>query len=389
LKVVSLFSGIGGIELGLHQSGHTTEIFCEVDPLAKAVLSKNFPGVKIEDDINEIRELPSCDLVAAGFPCQDLSQAGGKEGIDGSRSGLVKKLFELIEKKEHANRPPWILIENVPYMLRLNRGKAMSYLTSVLSELGYTWAYRTVDARCFGLPQRRHRVILLASLFEDPKDVIFSQDHSEPDLDGKPSVVDHSNYYGFYWTEGLRGVGWAREAVPPIKCGSSVGIASPPAVWSPYEDIVGTINIRDAERLQGFPEDWTNITTETGKDIKEGARWRLVGNAVSVRVSKWIGENLSQPKGSISDFEGELVTKTWPSAAWGYGDKKYKVPVSKWVANTEQIAISEFLNHPLKPLSARALNGFLGRAARCTNVNYSDEFINSLERCKDRQLQKV
>lgn len=176
--------------------------------------------------------------------------------------------------------------------------------------------------------------------------MIFSQDHSEPDLDGKPSVVDHSNYYGFYWTEGLRGVGWAREAVPPIKCGSSVGIASPPAVWSPYEDIVGTINIRDAERLQGFPEDWTNITTETGKDIKEGARWRLVGNAVSVRVSKWIGENLSQPKGSISDFEGELVTKTWPSAAWGYGDKKYKVPVSKWVANTEQIAISEFLNHP-------------------------------------------
>lgn len=173
MKVVSLFSGIGGIELGLHQSGHTTEIFCEVDPLAKAVLSKNFPGVKIEDDINEIRELPSCDLVAAGFPCQDLSQAGGKEGIDGSRSGLVKKLFELIEKKEHANRPPWILIENVPYMLRLNRGKAMSYLTSVLSELGYTWAYRTVDARCFGLPQRRHRVILLASLFEDPKDVIF------------------------------------------------------------------------------------------------------------------------------------------------------------------------------------------------------------------------
>lgn len=83
------------------------------------------------------------------------------------------------------------------------------------------------------------------------------------------------------------------------------------------------------------------------------------------------------------------MTKTWPSAAWGYGDKKYKVPVSKWVANTEQIAISEFLNHPLKPLSARALNGFLGRAARCTNVNYSDEFINSLERCKDRQLQKV
>src|SRR5207253_7474617 len=94
--VAGLFAGIGGIELGLHRAGHETALLCEIDPAASAVLKMRFPGVRLEPDITKLSTLPEVDVIAAGFPCQDLSQAGRTAGISGSRSGLVGKVFELI-----------------------------------------------------------------------------------------------------------------------------------------------------------------------------------------------------------------------------------------------------------------------------------------------------
>ena len=86
---------------------------------------------------------------------------------------------------------------------------------------------------------------------------------------------------GFYWTEGLRGLGWAIDAVPTLKGGSTLGIPSPPAIWIQGQRTSPTNpDIRDAERLQGFPSDWTEVARENGG---RGARWKLVGNAVSGR----------------------------------------------------------------------------------------------------------
>lgn len=104
-------------------------------------------------------------MVSAGFPCQDLSQAGRTVGIDGSRSGLVDHAFRLVRRTQG---PRWLLLENIPFMLKLDRGRAMRHLTAELEDMGYRWAYRVVDTRAFGLPQRRQRVILLASRTEDP-----------------------------------------------------------------------------------------------------------------------------------------------------------------------------------------------------------------------------
>src|SRR5262245_17444302 len=143
MKTVSLFSGIGGIEVGLEPHGFKLEMFCEIDPIARAVLAHHFDGIDIRDDVLALRQLPNCELVTAGFPCQDLSQAGNKRGIDGTKSGLVRKLFELIGKtRPRHGRPKWLLIENVPYMLALDRGRAMTLLTDSLVSLGYRWAYR-------------------------------------------------------------------------------------------------------------------------------------------------------------------------------------------------------------------------------------------------------
>src|SRR5262249_14009134 len=161
LRVAGLFAGIGGIELGLHRAGHSTTLLCEIDEAANAVLLERFPGVQLVPDVRKLNALPDVDLIVAGFPCQDLSQAGRTAGIRGNNSGLVGEVFRLIQgmKKE----PRWLLLENVPFMLQLDRGRAMTFLTHTLEELGFKWAYRTVDTQAFGLPQRRQRVLVLAS----------------------------------------------------------------------------------------------------------------------------------------------------------------------------------------------------------------------------------
>ena len=133
-----------------------------------AVLSHRFPEIDLHDDVRTLQALPEdTTLVVAGFPCQDLSQAGTTKGLAGSRSGLVGEVFRLIE----AHRTPWLLLENVPFMLQLGRGEAMNVITERLEELGYRWAYRVVDSRAFRLPQRRRRIYLVASLECDPRHV--------------------------------------------------------------------------------------------------------------------------------------------------------------------------------------------------------------------------
>lgn len=157
LRVAGLFAGIGGIELGLHQAGHQSVLPCEIEPGAQAVLRTRFPEIDLAGDVCGLERLPDVDLVAVGFPCQDLRQAGRTVGIAGSQSGLVGEVFRLLK----AANPRWLLLENVPFMLQLDRGRAMRHLTSELGRLGFRWAYRVVDARSFGMPQRRQRVLLL------------------------------------------------------------------------------------------------------------------------------------------------------------------------------------------------------------------------------------
>jgi DNA (cytosine-5)-methyltransferase 1 len=120
--VVGLFAGIAGIERGLSRAGFEAGLLCEVDPGAAAVLRRRLPGIPLRPDIRKLRSLPVVDVVTAGFPCQDLSQAGRTQGIGGQQSGLVDHAFRLVRRRRGG--PRWLLLENVPFMLQLDRGQS-------------------------------------------------------------------------------------------------------------------------------------------------------------------------------------------------------------------------------------------------------------------------
>ncbi|MEV6274581.1 DNA (cytosine-5-)-methyltransferase [Nocardia sp. NPDC051832] len=366
--MVGLFAGIGGLELGLARHGWHSELLCEIDRGAQGVLAAHFPGVELHADVTRLRAIPAgTELVAAGFPCQDLSQAGRTAGITGSRSGLVDEVFRLVRRKRG---PRWLLIENVPFMLQLGRGAAMRHITGVLEELGYTWAYRVVDARAFGLPQRRQRVLMLASRTEDPRPVLFGADAGPMEV-GDPQ----RDPCGFYWTEGVRGLGWAVNAVPTLKGGSALGIASPPAVRLPSGELV-TPGIVDAERLQGFDSGWTAPATEV-PGVRAGHRWKLVGNAVSVRMAEWIGARLADPAGEFPRGTPLADGEAWPTAAWGRaGAVAQRMPVSTWPVQEPYEDLKNFLADS-RLLSARATAGFLRRTT-LGNLRFPPGFLDDV-----------
>lgn len=355
LTVAGIFAGIGGIEQGLHAAGHRTELLCEIDLGAQRVLRSRFPGIPLVADVRKLKALPRVGLVTAGFPCQDLSQAGRTAGIGGEQSSLVKEVFRLVERRGADLR--WLLLENVPFMLQLDRGRAMKVLVTELDRLGFAWAYRVIDTRAFGLPQRRQRVLLLASRTEDPRGVLFEGDEKAPDPPDPDTVA-----CGFYWTEGLKGLGWAVDAVPTLKSGSTVGIPSPPAIRMPGDRRIVTPDIRDAERLQGFTPDWT-LPAIADDRPRKGPRWRLVGNAVSVPVARWVGDRLAAPRAYEEAGDKPFRGGThWPKAAWGQKGRVYRVERSPWPVREDYTGLAEFLRFPATDLSERATAGFLARA---------------------------
>jgi DNA (cytosine-5)-methyltransferase 1 len=367
LSVAGLFAGIGGIEVGLHRAGHSTEFLCEIDPAAQAILRHHFSSLPLEPDVRNVRSLPRVSVLAAGFPCQDLSQAGRTAGIGGRNSGLVGEVFRLIDTSPWLE---WVLLENVSFMLQLDRGAAMRYLVREFSDRGFMWAYRVVDTRAFGIPQRRQRVLMLASRHHDPREVVLRGDEYEPEWPDPDSVA-----CGFYWTEGTRGLGWAVDAIPTLKGGSTIGIPSPPAIRLTNRSIV-VPEIRDAERLQGFPADWTAAACEVSKRV--GTRWKLVGNAVSVPVAQWIGERLKDPTPYDASEDSLLTSRPWPRSAWGDSRGTYATQVGSWPVRSHHRHLDEFLKYPTKPLSARATAGFL-RRARASSLHFVDGFLDDVE----------
>jgi len=370
LSVVGLFAGIGGVEVGLQSAGHNTEVLCEIDEGAIAVLKSKFPYVKLHDDVRTLKSLPkNVDLISGGFPCQDLSQAGKGAGIlDGKQSSLVGEIFRLVSDY----KVPYVLIENVSFMLKLDAGRAMSVLTEAFEKLGYMWAYRVVNSLAFGVPQRRQRVIFLASLETDPREVLFADEAEEPFFD--PNQIG-KYACGFYWTEGIRGLGWAVDAIPTLKGGSTIGIPSPPAIILP-NGFVGTPNIRDAERMQGFPEDWTEPSSSVAKDSH---RWKLVGNAVTTGIFEWVGKRLRVPDHRGALVEGIPMRKRggWAGSGWNVGQGRFETNLSTFPMHIQRPVLEDWLNYEMKPLSLRAISGFLSRTER-SGLRFPIGFIDAL-----------
>jgi DNA (cytosine-5)-methyltransferase 1 len=213
---------------------------------------------------------------------------------------------------------------------------------------------------------------MLASRSENPSDVLF------PDEAGAAAEADPAGLAcGFYWTEGTRGLGWAVDAVPTLKGGSTIGIPSPPGIWMPNGEFV-VPEIRDMERLQGFPADWTKPATEASRGRK-GPRWKLVGNAVSVPVAEWVGRRLASP-GEYDSTRDQLIPpgKPWPKAARGDDGTAYRVDASMWPVRRRRPHLVDFLRYPTTPLSERATAGFFARASQ-SNLRFPNGFLDAVE----------
>ncbi len=379
-NVTGLFAGIGGLELGLERAGHSTTLFCEADPEAASVLARRFPSVPRNYDVRETRALveqiaKSSDLLTAGFPCTDLSQAGSTAGFEGKQSSLVRKVFDLLDARCFPN----VLFENVPNWRFLHRGRYFTEVIEALEARGYRWAYRVIDARAFGLPQRRLRIFLFASLERDPRAVLMDGDVLEPST----KIPLREAAHGFYWTEGTRGLGWGEDCVPTLKGGSAIGIPAAPAVLLP-DGLIITPSLRDGERLQGFNAGWTDLDVtapEFGeRRFNQRRRWLLIGNAVNVRVSTWIGNNLRALDGAAAEKHPEEPIKTgdrWPAAAWGDGRSRWRVAAGTWpVANASE-PLAEFLHDDGQPLSVRATKGFYSRLSK-SQLRVSPEFKSAV-----------
>ncbi len=174
MNILSLFSGIGGLELGLERAGlGHTRWQVEIEPFNRKVLAAHWPDAERFSDVREVSaaDFPGCEVICGGFPCQDISQAGLKvEGIDGQRSGLWREFARLIGEV----RPRIVVVENVPDLAVRGLGRVLGDL----SDLGYDAEWEVVSAQDAGAPHIRRRLFIIAS----PRD---------SDQDGEPVMPGH------------------------------------------------------------------------------------------------------------------------------------------------------------------------------------------------------
>ena len=193
MKFVSLFAGVGGFDLGLERSGHTCVGQVEIDSKARTVLERHWPNVPKHDDVRTAKEWAdkngitgNIELVAGGFPCQDLSVAGRRAGLAGERSGLF---YDALAFATHTQAQT-ILLENVPGLLSSNQGRDFGVLLTSLADAGYSnIQWRVLNSQFFGVAQRRRRVFIIASIgTTDFKQVFFESQGSTGDsASSKPS----------------------------------------------------------------------------------------------------------------------------------------------------------------------------------------------------------
>lgn len=310
-RVGSLFTGIGGFDLGFERAGWDCAWQVEIDPACQDVLARHWPEVTRYGDVREVgaANLEPVDAIVGGFPCQDISIAGRREGLDGKRSGLWWEFRRVLVEL----RPAWVVIENVRDLLSSNGGRDMGSILGALGDLGYGWAYRVLDAQWFGVPQRRRRVFIVGHL----GDKRAAQVLLEPEGGGRDSPPIRTARK-VAPTLFASGAGTARVA----SAGSEADflVVDEPAPFD-LTQITSRINrnrvepglpaptlhtkggghvivsgVRrftptECERLTGLPDGWT-ATGAGGNDIPENTRYRMGGNAVVATVAEWIAKRM-------------------------------------------------------------------------------------------------
>jgi len=380
IKYFSMFTGVGGFELGLENAGSKSNLqegwnensrspqslqregdksstakfscvgFSEIDKYASELLATKFPTVKNYGDATKInpRELPDFDMLCGGFPCQAFSVAGKRRGFEDTRGTMFFEIARILEVK----RPKIVFLENVKGLLNHEGGKTFTTILQTLDELGYEVQWMVLNSKFFGVPQNRERVFIIASLRGEPRPeilpfgqgnkinneqsekqtarclsaVYYKQEQWEQYIqqsqgqriytaegvsktlsDGGGSTEDveihqmNNPTHSFYRVYGENGISPAMRSssgnktpkivancVTPdayLQSGRRKRVDGKAVLTSCHERRIRRLTPIECERLQGFPDGWTEGFSDT-------QRYKMMGNAVTVNVIKAIGEKL-------------------------------------------------------------------------------------------------
>lgn len=305
MKVGSLFSGVGGLDLGFERQGFSVSWACDKERSCRKILAKHFPSATIYEDVRTIDPVKASpvDVVIGGFPCQDLSTGGQRKGLAGQRSGLFYEFIRIV--RDMPTRPSFVVVENVPGMLTSSNGRDFGI---VLNEMVKQWspksiAWRTLDSRFFGVPQRRERVFVVADLRgERAAEVLDLKTDMRGDTraratNGKNAVSAFSPLFDEYVEQYPDTIRKSRKAQSNKDFETwvqteysntlnlfDVGQRSSVLVME-NKNTVRYLTPLEWERLQGFPDGWTD-------GLSDRARYNQMGNAVTVNVAEWVAKRM-------------------------------------------------------------------------------------------------
>lgn len=334
----SVCSGIESATVAWAPLGWQARYYAEIDPFACALLEGRYADVENYGDLTRAEAWPNAavDVLVGGTPCQSFSIAGFRRGLADARGGLTLAYLA------HASRtrPRWLVWENVPGVLSANGGRDFSTFIGGLVNIGYCVSWRVLDAQYFGLAQRRKRVFLVGHLGDWRRSaaVLFEraslQGHPAPsrsagevaptlparrtagggfgtDADCDGALVASTGEVAYCVNAGATQrldletetlIAFAEVADPVTPHGGRTyqhggnnprlsNVTAFHGVRARHQ--VRRLTPREAERLQGFPDDYTLITYRR-KPAKDAPRYKALGNAIAVPVLRWIGARLAQ-----------------------------------------------------------------------------------------------
>lgn len=301
MKIVSLFSGAGGLDLGLIKAGHQIVWANDIDEDSCETYKRNIGNHIVCRSISEVEisEIPNCDVVVGGFPCQGFSMANMLRTTDDERNILYKHFYRVIKEK----KPLYFIAENVRGILSLDNGNAIKSIVRDFTKAGYNVAYKLFNTANFGVPQSRLRVIIGGTRNDLPQNKHFVfpeptheksrwvsigkalQNIPEPD-DGNPQLANH--IYSKYKVTNRNFTGHRRT--DPTKPSPTIlargnGKGGVCAIQHPKNH--RRMSVRESAIIQTFPLDFEFVGSM-------GSSYRQVGNAVPVLFGKILGNKLKE-----------------------------------------------------------------------------------------------
>jgi len=317
MKYLSVCSGIEAATVAWHQLGFAPIGFSEIEPFPSAVLAHHYPNVTNFGDMTNYKEwnIERSDILVGGTPCQSFSVAGLRKGLDDPRGNLALVYCGILDHF----RPTWFVWENVPGVLSSNGGRDFGSFLGAVAEFGYGFAYRVLDAQYFGVAQRRRRVFVVGHIgdWRPAAAVLFERQslcrNTAPnrkkgqEIAGMSTQCFDRQSSGEYGTQPVASTLSARDyksASDLVVHGTQDPCVSDIAFAQGRNNggeniILNKESVRrltpiECERLQGFPDNYTNIPWK-GQDVSpDGLRYKALGNSMAVPVMRWIGERIQK-----------------------------------------------------------------------------------------------